>query len=69
MLALAGRVGEQPWIAGLPAAAALLLTSVWLVPLVIVSLAYGWSFPQLGIQDEDLARLRRLRRETDGEAE
>ncbi|MDY7093660.1 MAG: hypothetical protein SX243_11880 [Acidobacteriota bacterium] len=63
MLALAGRVSQAPWIAGFPAAAALLLTSVWLVPLVIVSLAYGLTFPALGIRDEDLTRLRRLRQE------
>lgn len=63
MLILAGRVSEAPWVAGFPAAAALLLTSVWLVPLVIVSLAYGLTFPQLGIRDEDLARLRQLRRD------
>jgi hypothetical protein len=36
---------------------------VWLVPLVIVSLAYGLTFPQLGIRDEDLARLRGLQQE------
>jgi hypothetical protein len=63
MLLLAGRVSEAAWVAGLPAATALLLTSVWLVPLVIVSLAYGLTFPQLGIRDEDLARLRGLQQE------
>ena len=61
MLALAGRVAELPWIGGLPLAAAILVYGLWLVPLVIVVVAYALSFDRHELCGEDLERLRALR--------
>ena len=64
MVALAGqgvqRMVEGPWLAGLPLAAAIFLATVWLLPLVLISLAYGWTFRDHGVGDEELRRLRSL---------
>ncbi len=62
MVALAGQVAGGRWFAGLPLAAAVFLVTVWLLPLGLVSLAYGLTFSDHGIGDEDLRRLRSLAR-------
>ena len=64
MVALAGQGVAQvlagPWFAGLPLAAAIFLAAVWLVPLFLVSLAYGLTFRHHGVGAAQLRRLRRL---------
>jgi hypothetical protein len=60
---LRGRLLDGPWIAGLPLAPAVLLGGIWLLPLALVGLAYALTFERHGLTEEDLARLRALRRE------
>lgn len=55
---LRGRVDELPWIGGLPLAAAIQLYGLWLVPLLLVTLAYALSFDSAGLSDAALERLR-----------
>ena len=57
MLVFRGQVIDGPWFGGLPAAAAIQLYGVFLVPLLLVALAYALSFDRFEIRDEDLERL------------
>jgi len=66
MLILRGRVGEGPWIAGLPLAAAVQLYGMWLAPLALVALAYALTFESFTLPDADLERLRRAVSKHDG---
>lgn len=56
MLLLRGRVMDAPWIGGLPAAAAVQLYGLWLLPLVLVALAYALSFDAFEMSAQDLER-------------
>lgn len=57
MLVFRGQVLDGPWFGGLPAAAAIQLYGVFLVPLFLVALAYALTFDRFEIRDEDLERL------------
>ncbi len=59
MLALRGGVLTSPWFGGLPLAAAVQFYGLFLLPLVLVSLAYAWTFERCGLRQEDLDELRR----------
>lgn len=57
MLALRGQVATAPWVGGLPLAAAVQLYGVWMVPLLLVALAYALTFDRFELRQEDLDRL------------
>ncbi len=59
MLALRGQVLAAPWVLGLPLAAAVQVYGLFLLPLLVVSLAYAWTFDRCGLDQEDLDELRR----------
>jgi hypothetical protein len=59
MLALRGHVVDGPWFGGLPLAAAIQLYGLWLVPLLLVALAYALTFDRFELRQEDLDRLQR----------
>ena len=65
LFALRGRVEELTWIAGLPLAAVVQLAGLWLVPLLLVSLAYALTFDRFGLSAEDLDRVRHAGRSDD----
>jgi hypothetical protein len=52
-----------PDVGGLPLGTVLMLVGIVAVPFVITSWAYVAGFGRAGVRDEDLERLRRLRRE------
>lgn len=52
----------RPWFGGLPAGGAFLLYGIWLAPLALVSFGYAWAFERFGVREEDLERLRGLKR-------
>lgn len=62
MLAFRGRVLDGPWIGGLPLAAGIQLYVLFLGPLLLVALAYAFTFDRFGVRDEDLQRLETARR-------
>ena len=51
-----------PDVAGLPLATALMIFVLVPVPLLGLGLLYAFSFGRLGVREEDLDRVRRLRR-------
>jgi hypothetical protein len=51
-----------PDVAGLPLATALMIFVLVPVPLLGLGLLYAFSFGRLGVREEDLDRMRRLRR-------
>ena len=51
-----------PDVAGLPLATALMIFVLVPVPLLGLGLLYALSFDRLGVREEDLDRMRRLRR-------
>ena len=51
-----------PDVAGLPLATALMIFVLVPVPLLGLGLLYALSFGRLGVREEDLERMRRLRR-------
>ncbi len=59
MLMLRGSVLTAPWVGGLPLATAVQFYGLFLLPLVLVSLAYAWTFDRHGLRQEDLDELRR----------
>ncbi|MCG8462120.1 MAG: hypothetical protein MI919_38035, partial [Holophagales bacterium] len=59
LLMLRGQGLDGPWWGGLPAAVAVLLYGLFLLPLVISSLGYAWTFERWGLRREDLDLLRR----------
>jgi hypothetical protein len=50
-----------PDVAGLPLATALMIFVLVPIPLIGLGLLYAFSFGRLGIREEDLDRMRRLR--------
>lgn len=60
MLVFVGRVEQGPWLFGLPAAVAIQLYGLLLVPLVLVALGYALTFDSFDVSDDDLDRLREL---------
>jgi hypothetical protein len=54
--------GGGPDVAGLPLATALMIFVLVPVPLLGLGLLYAFSFGRLGVREEDLDRMRRLRR-------
>ncbi len=45
------------WL-GLPPRAAVVVVGVGLLPVLFVPLVYAWTFPELGLEREDLERIR-----------
>jgi len=66
MLLLRGQVLDGPWFGGLPAAAAVQLYGLWLVPLFLVALVYALTFDRFEMRQEDLDRLDRFNRDAEG---
>ena len=58
MLVLRGQVVDGPWFGGLPLGAAIQLYGLWLVPLLLVALAYALTFDRFELRQEDLDRLQ-----------
>ncbi|HUO86647.1 MAG TPA: hypothetical protein VM617_04590 [Thermoanaerobaculia bacterium] len=58
LLALAGRVGESPWPAGVPLALWVLFGVLWLLPLLLTGLGYALTFelPAGDERDEPVER-------------
>ncbi|MFQ5740449.1 MAG: hypothetical protein ACE5JX_15690 [Acidobacteriota bacterium] len=54
-----GRDSGRFWI-GLPAPAAIMFYGLWLIPFVLVSAAYVWTFSTFSVAAEDLKRIRQL---------
>jgi hypothetical protein len=50
-----------PDVAGLPLATALMIFVLVPIPLLGLGLLYAFSFGRLGVRDEDLERMRRMR--------
>lgn len=69
MLLLRGQVLQCPWFGGLPMAAAVLVYGLWLAPLLLVALAYGWTFDFWELREEDLRRFDDRRSRHGGDAE
>lgn len=59
MLLLQGKVIEGPWFGGFPGGMAIQIYGLWLGPLLLVALAYGWAFDRWELRDEDLRRYNR----------
>ena len=68
MIALRGHVVDGPWLFGLPLAGAIQFYLVFLVPFVLVSLAYGLTFERFGLRQSDLDALRSRFRKGDTES-
>ncbi|MFC1671114.1 hypothetical protein ACFL20_12055 [Spirochaetota bacterium] len=64
MLVLRGQVLNSPWIGGFPAAAAIQIYGMWLIPLALVSLAYGLTFDSFSLREEDLAELEKFKKKS-----
>ncbi|MEM7583911.1 MAG: hypothetical protein AAF560_11060 [Acidobacteriota bacterium] len=59
MLAYRGRILEAPWFGGLPLTTAVQFYGLFLAPVMLVSLAYAWTFDRHGLRQQDLDALRR----------
>ena len=59
MLVFAGRVEDGPRLFGLPMAGAIQFYVVFLLPFLLVSLAYAFTFERFGLRQKDLDALRR----------
>ncbi len=62
MLLLRGQVEAGGWVLGLPAAAAVQIYGVLLLPQALVALGYALTFDSFGVSEPDLDRLRELAR-------
>ncbi len=68
MLMLRDTVETGPWLWGMPLATAFQLVGLFVVPLMIVSWGYAWTFDRWALRDEDLTELRRrFGRRADGD--
>lgn len=59
LLAARGGVREDPWVLGLPLATAIEVYGIFLLPLPLVSFAYALTFDRFGLDEAELAELRR----------
>jgi len=59
MIVFRDNVLNGPWVGGLPLTAAIQIYVLWLLPLLLVALAYGLTFDGFSLKEEDLARLER----------
>ncbi len=59
MFMLAGQVSEGPWLWGVPLSSAIQFYFVFLVPLLLISLTYGFTFDRFGLRQNELDDLRR----------
>ena len=57
LLAFGGRVGDLPWILGLPPGLAIEIYLMTLVPLAITTIAYGLTFEGFTLTEADLERI------------
>ncbi len=69
MLLLRGHVLEGPWFGGFPVGTAVQIYGLWLGPLLLVALAYGWTFSRWELREEDLRRFDARRNRSKGDAE
>ncbi len=67
MLAFGGEIAEGPWLLGLPAATAVQLYGLILVPLAVIAVGYALTFDSFRVAEEDLERLRELAERQDQE--
>ncbi len=58
MLTLRGAVTSSPWFGGLPLPAAVQFYGLFLLPLLLVSLTYSWTFDRFTLKQRDLDNLR-----------
>lgn len=65
MLLLRGQVIDGPWFGGFPGGTAIQIYGLWLGPLLLVALAYGWTFDRWELRDEDLRRFNARRDQND----
>ena len=56
-----GLSGRDLWIGAVPLATAVMLCGIWLTPLVLVALAYAWTFSRSGLSPKELEKVRRFR--------
>ena len=59
MIVYRDNVLNGPWVGGLPLAAAIQIYVLWLLPLLLVALAYGLTFDSFSLKEDDLAELER----------
>ena len=59
MFAFRGRVVDGPWWGGLPAAAAFQVYGLFVLPLLLTSIAYARTFRTWTLPDDDIEALRR----------
>ncbi len=59
LLALAGSIQTAPWLVGLPLATAVMFYGLFLLPQILVCVAYVWTFDRFGLRQNDLDELRR----------
>ncbi len=57
-LALPEPVAGDPLVLGLPLGAAILVYCVGLLPLLVVPLAYAWTFPAIGFRPGEMEEIR-----------
>ena len=57
MWLLRGRVMDAPWIGGLPLAAVVQILALWVLPFIVVVVAFARTFDTFTLTDEDLHRL------------
>ena len=59
ILALRGSVETAPWLGGLPLPAAIMFYGLFLLPQILVCVAYVSTFERVGLSRDDLDALRR----------
>lgn len=59
LFAFRGRIEDGPWWGGLPAAAALQIYGLFVLPFLVSSLGYARTFDRWGLRRDELEMLRR----------
>lgn len=54
--------GEPLWL-GLPRRAAIIIYGVAILPLFVLPIAYAWTFEEMTLSEEDMARIEELKQE------
>ena len=57
---LRGRVMDVPWIGGLPLAAVVQILALWVLPFVVVVVAFARTFESFTLTEKDLERLDQI---------
>ena len=69
MILLRGQVANAPWFGGFPIAASIQIYGLWLGPLLLVGLAYGWTFDRWILTEEDIRRFNDRRESNRSDAD